>query len=197
MIRQLINPFRYIAGGYALAIGVVLIVLTSLIGFFSHTHFPDVISVKLGTDYTVGYYIIQSLLNWIVVSDLLFLVSIIFSKSKVRVIDVFGTQALARSPYLLAALVGFSDAMTRFGDYILYHLMNQGEPIQLSDGAIIIAICLIIFVVLMTIWLITLMYNAFKVSANLKEPISIFLFIGSLIAAIIISAFLNLHLIKF
>ena len=196
MIRKFINPFRYLAGGYALIIGVSIILITSVIGFFSQTHFPDVISVKIAPAFPLKYYILQGLMNWLVLSAVFYLLSVFFSKSRVRFIDVLGTQSVARFPYLLAALTGFSNAMSRFGDYILYEIMDKGEPVVLGSWAFSSAIALIVFIILMTIWLVVLMYNAFIVSANLKGPKSIFLFIGGLITAILISAFLNTQLIK-
>ncbi|ALO14650.1 hypothetical protein L21SP5_00983 [Salinivirga cyanobacteriivorans] len=67
---------------------------------------------------------------------------------------MLGTQALARFPYFLAALTGSSDAMNRFGDYILYQVMDKGEPVVLGSETILTAIMLIVFIILMTIWLV-------------------------------------------
>ncbi|WP_462280304.1 hypothetical protein, partial [Salinivirga cyanobacteriivorans] len=184
------------AGGNAFVIGVLVVLTTSLVGLYSQVHFPDVISVKMAPPFPLKYYILQGLMNWVVLSTVFYLLSVIFSKSRVRFIDVLGTQALARFPYLLAALTGFSDAMNRFGDYILYQVMDKGEPVVLGSETILTAIMLIVFIILMTIWLVVLMYNAFSVSANLKGPKSIFIFIGGLITAILISAFLNTQLIE-
>ena len=196
MIKKIFNPFRQIAGGYSLAIGILIILLTSVISFYSHIHFPDIISVKTCQELPLHYFIIQNLINWLVVSIILYLISIFFSKSKIRLIDMFGTQALARFPYLFASFIGFSNAMDAFGNYIFYQLLNQGEPVTLSTTAIIVAIALIIITLFLTIWLIILMFNAFKVSTNLKGAKLILIFIISLIISIVISSLLTNQLIQ-
>lgn len=193
-IKRLFNPFEYIAGSYSLIIGVLIILFTSLISFFSNTHFTDVISVKTGANYPMYYYIIQNLLNWVVISSILSFIAMFFSKSRIRIIDIFGTQALARAPYLLAALIGFSSSVDHLGKYILWHFMQLGEPIELGILAMVIAISLVVFTLLLSVWLIALMYNAFSVSANLKGFKSIILFVAGLIISIIISSLLNIQL---
>ena len=167
MIKKFINPFEYIAGVNSLGLGILILLLTSVIGYFSNTHFPDLISVKV------------------------YLAAIIFSKSSIRLIDIFGTQALARSPYLFASLVGFSNSMNTFGRYLVWTYMKQGEPVDITTFQIIIALMLTVFVILLTIWLIILMFNAFKVSANLKGIKLSIIFIVVLIISMIFSVFTN------
>lgn len=194
--NKLFNPFVYIAGTYSLILGVLIILLTSIICFFSNTHFSDIISVKTGPQYHLYYYIVQNFMNWIVISLVLYVIAIFFSKSRVRIVDMFGTQALARTPYVLVALIGFSDSMDDLGKYILWHFMQIGESTELGLLAMIIAITLVIFTLLLSIWLVALMYNAFRVSANLKGIKSILLFVVGLIVAILISSLLNIQLIQ-
>jgi len=196
MIKKLLNPFVYIAGGYSLLIGLLIIFCTSVIGFYSNIHFPDILSVKTGPDYPILYYILQSIANWLVISAILYLFAVVFSKSKIRSIDIFGTQALARFPYLIAALTGFSNTMDKFGRYILWQLLEQGEPVVMSAGAITLAIVLIVFTLFLTIWMVALMFNAYKIASNLKRGKLIITFITSLILAIVLSAFINSKLIQ-
>ena len=108
MSKYLFNPFRYIAGWESMAAGILVLLATSVIGYYSHIHFPDIISVK--TNPGIPYYVllVENGLNWLVPSIVLYLAALIFSSSSVRVVDVFGTQALARAPYLIAAFTGFS-----------------------------------------------------------------------------------------
>ena len=196
MIKKLLNPFVYIAGGYSLLIGLLIIFCTSVIGYYSNIHFPDILSVKTGPDYPVSYYILQSIANWMVISTILYLFAVVISKSKIRLIDIFGTQALSRFPYLFTALIGFSNSMDKFGRYILWQLLEQGNPVDMSAGTMTIAIVLIIVTLFLTVWMVALMFNAFKVAANIKGPKLIILFITSLILSIALSAFFTNQLIK-
>jgi hypothetical protein len=190
-MKLLLNPFNQIAGFKSLSIGILVLLFTSIVGFFSNTHFPDIISVKISPDYPVWYFIVQGLLNWIVVSIIFYIAAILFSKSSVRIIDIFGTQALARTPYLFASFIGFSDAINVFSKYLLWTLMHQGEPITISVIEIIVAVLLLVLTLLLTIWLITIMFNALKVSANLKGIKLVSVFITGILCATIISAILN------
>ncbi len=197
MIKKFLNPFVYIAGGYSLLIGLLIIFCTSVISYYSNIHFPDILSVKTSSDYPVLYYLIQNIANWLVISTVLYLFAIVFSKSKIRLIDIYGTQALARFPYLFAALIGFSNVLDKFGQYILWQLLEQGEPVVMSAGAITIAIVLIVVTLFLTVWLVAMMFNAFKVAANIKGSKLIITFIIGLILSIIISVLTTNQLIKF
>jgi hypothetical protein len=196
MIKKLINPFENIAGVQSLIWGLLIILFTSITGYFSHTHFPGILSVKTSPDFPVSYFIIQGFLNWLVVSTFFYIASILFSKSSVRVIDIYGTQALSRAPYLFASFIGFSGAIENFGKYVLWKFMQQGEPVEIRTAGIIVAILLMVFTLILTIWLIVLMLNAFKVSANLKGNKLALIFILVLIASIAISSILNNALLQ-
>ena len=196
MIKKLFNPFTYIAGERSLIAGIAVILATGVIGFFSHMHFPNILSVKTSPDFPLQYYLMQNIVNWLVISTILYLISILFSKSSVRIVDVFGTQGLARFPYLISAFIGFSASLEKFGEYVLWELLNQGEPVELSTLAMVIAIFLITLTLLLTIWLIILSYNAFKVSSNIKGPKSVWLFILGLLLSIFITEFITNQMIQ-
>jgi hypothetical protein len=195
MNNILFNPFRYIAGIKSLALGLTILLTTAIIGFFSHTHFPDLISVKNGADFPLSYFVVQSLVNWIVISLILYLFAVFSSHSRIRIIDIFGTQALARAPYLIASIIGFSGTLEKFGNYVLWTALKTGVETTISSGEVTVAILMIIFSLLLTIWLVALMYNAFKVSANLKGTKSALLFIISFVLSMGITIFLNRILI--
>lgn len=195
MFEKVFNPFKYVAGMRSLILGLAFILATSILGFFSQTYFPDVISVKIGADRSFFNSIIQNFLNWFVVSTLFYLASIILSKSKIRIIDIFGTQALARFPYLFMALTGFSESMDAFGNHLLWKYLQSGEPIEISMIQKVMAISLMFVSALLTVWMVILMYNAFKVSANLKGPKLIWAFITVMILSMVILSNISKYLI--
>jgi hypothetical protein len=195
MITKLLNPFKYIAGVKSLVVGILIILVTAYIGYTSNTHFPDLISIKTCPDLPVWYFVIQSLSNWIVFSSLLYLFAIVGSPSSIRFVDIFGTQALARVPYLIASFIGFSDSINKFGKYMLWTLLQKGESISLSTGNFVIAISLLILTFLLTIWLVALMYNAFKVSANLKGTKAVVFFIIVFIVSMVITGYISKYLL--
>jgi hypothetical protein len=194
MIAKLLNPFKYVAGVKSLVIGILIILVTAYIGYNSNTHFPDLISIKTCPDLPVWYFVIQSLSNWIVFSTLLYSCAIVGSPSSIRFVDIYGTQALAHFPYLIASFIGFSDSINKLGKYMLWTLLQKGESISLSTGNFVIAISLIILTFLLTIWLVALMYNAFKVSANLKGTKAVILFIMVFIVSMVITGYISTYL---
>lgn len=191
MLEKLINPFFYIAGTRSLILGLLFLLATSVIGYYSHTYFPDVISIKLDANFPFWHSIVQNVMNWFVVSSLLYLAAILLSKSSIRMVDIFGTQALARFPYFLASFIGFSGAMKTYGEYLLWTYLKQGEPIEISTMEKIIGISLTIISLGLTIWMVTWMFNAFKISANLKGPKLVLTFIIVMIISMVILSYLS------
>jgi len=195
-MNKLLNPFRYIAGWESLAAGVIVLLLTSVIGYFSHIHFPDLISVKTNYGLPFSVLLAQGVSNWLLFSIFIYIAALIFSSSKVRAVDIFGTQSLARFPYIFAALTGFSGAFNKFGNYLMWTALHTGEPVQITTGEIALAISLMLITLLLTAWMITLMFNAFKVSANLKGAKLIVPFIVSFIASLVVTGIISNYLIK-
>jgi len=190
-MNKFFNPFRYIAGLRSLLAGIVILLLTAVTGYFSHTHFPDLISIKLSPAFPLWYFVVQVFTNWLVISVVLYLLALIFSSSSVRIVDIFGTQAVARFPYLLAALTGLFGALSKFGKYIMYVQFHRGEPVDISSGEVAFAVFLMLLSLLFSIWTIILMYNAFRVSANVKGGKAVVLFITAFIISMVATFFLS------
>ncbi len=194
-IRKLFNPFEEIAGSKALFYGLLAMMLTGFTGYFSHIHFPDALSIKVIPEYLpLGYYFMQQLIIWLIPSLIFYGFAFFGSSSSVRVVDVFGTMALARFPYLFAAPLGFSGSIKRFGDYIMAMVMEQDMKATITTFDIIMAIILMFVMILLTVWLVALMYNAFRVSSNIKGGKAVGMFIAGLFISIIATMFANMWL---
>ena len=105
----LFNPFRFLAGGKALAWGLTCIALTAWLGGIFDYRSTGVISFQRTAPAPLGHAITQGLMAWAILGILLYIGGRLISRSRVRLIDVFGTQALAlaraRAPGLLIALI--------------------------------------------------------------------------------------------
>ena len=123
--QWLFNPFRFIAGFQALLIGLAIILLSGFIGSFGNTHFDGVLDVHKGLSAPVWFFLIEGLIDWICLVVPLFLFGLIVSRSSFRIVDVIGTQALARWPYLIVSLVMFPDANRRVPEYIVSRVMQN------------------------------------------------------------------------
>ena len=90
----LFNPFRYIAGAGALGLGLLAIILMAVLGYLGHTHLDGVLDVHAGPPGPLHDFILQGLLDWLLLS-LTLLATALILRLKFRLIDLWGTQALA------------------------------------------------------------------------------------------------------
>lgn len=180
----LFNPFKYVTGFHALLLGVGVIVVSALVAWPGKTHFDGVLDLHIGFEAPVWVFFAEGILNWLCLAVPLYFFGLIISKSAPRFIDVFGTQALARWPYLIAALVMLPEANRRFSTELLQAVNKGGfalASINYADMTIFI-FCSIAGLV-MLVWMVVLMYRAYAVSCNLRGAIPIVTFIISLIGA--------------
>lgn len=192
----LFNPFRFIAGYQALLIGLAAIVLTSLLGSLSNTHFDGVLDVHTGLQAPLWFFLAEGLINWMSLAIPLLLLGLIISRSSFRTIDVIGTQALARWPYLVAAIAMLPEANRKVLGYLIAKY-TQGHTSTLINGADMAIFAVAMFLaVLMLIWMVALMYKAYSVSCNIKGPKAIVTFIIGLIGAEVISKIAILALFR-
>ena len=132
----LFNPFHFLAGGPALAWGLACIVLTASLGGAFDYRYTGVLSFQLATPTPIWLAITQGLAAWAVPSVLLYAGGRLLSRSpvrsRVRAIDVFGTQALARAPGLLMALIVVSPPFRDLTDALIYEGTSQFSIAQLT-----------------------------------------------------------------
>lgn len=167
----LFNPFKKLAGFKALLLGIAIMLITSGIAYFSYCHFDGALDAHIGESGAFRVYVLEFVIDWLSIAIIFYLTGILFSKSRIRWFDVAGTTALARYPYLFLALLAFALPITK-----------EGFPI-INIRFIVVTI----LILLVTIWYIALLYNAFRVSCNLKKEKAIPAFIVALIIAEILS----------
>ena len=168
----LFNPFHFLAGGQALAGGLVCIALTAWLGGIFDYRFTGVISFQRTAPAPLWHAMAQGIIAWVIPSALLYIGGRLISRSRVRPIDVFGTQALARVPGLLIALIvvspPFRDLTTSLITQGISHLSIVQLAILSSVGIVLI---------LLLVWMVLLMYRAFAVSCNVAGGRAIAVFI--------------------
>ncbi len=171
----LFNPFHFLAGGQALAGGLVCIALTAWLGGIFDYRFTGVISFQRTAPAPLWHAIAQGLMAWAIPSVLLYIGGRLISRSRVRPIDVFGTQALARAPGLLIALIvvspPFRDLTTSLITRGISHLSTAQLALLSSVGIVLI---------LLLVWIVLLMYRAFAVSCNVAGGRAIAVFIAAI-----------------
>jgi hypothetical protein len=185
----LFNPFTYIAGWQALLVGLAAIVIAALLGSVGKTHFDGVLDLHIGAEAPLWFFIAEGFIDWLSLAIVLLLAGLILKGAGFRVIDVFGTQALARWPMLFSAAVGILPANQRVTEALVKMIQNPNQPpvFPIADTAVFAAAMIIILV--MTVWMVALMYRAYAVSCNLKGAKAIISFIAALLIAESVSKF--------
>ena len=176
MIKKwLFNPFQFIAGWQAIIAGLVIMLITSILAYFSGAHFDGVLDAHFALPHTPVFpyrvFVYEQLNAWLCTFLLLYIAGFLSSKSKIRLIDVAGTISVARLPLFFASIIGFVP---------LLHLYPSIKNVY---GILIWGLLLL----LLFIWMMILLYNAYRISCNIKGTTAVWTFIVAIIFAEVIS----------
>ena len=177
LARWLFNPFVRVAGANSLAAGLAVIVLGGLAAAGAGIRFDGLLDMHFVHAVPVSLPILEGLLNWVVITILLALVARLFGGgSGVRLIDIAGTQALARAPLGLAAAIcalpWIQNALAETSS-----ALQSGAFNALGPGALVGSLAMLAGIG----WMVVLMWNAFRVSCNMKGGRAVALFIGAVV----------------
>jgi hypothetical protein len=178
----LFNPFIYIAGWPALFIGLAAILVAGFLGSFSNTHFDGVLDIHSGASAPLWVFLSAGIINWLCMSISLFIFGKAVSKTPFRLIDLFGTQAMARYPLFFAVLTTLPAGYLRFTHYLVQGASGSVNVVDALFFASAVAMML-----LSIVWMIILMYKGYSVSCNIKGGKAAGTFIGGIIMAEILS----------
>jgi hypothetical protein len=181
VLTWLFNPFHYIAGGTALGIGLAVIVVAGVLASFTDSHFDGVLDFHSGLPAPFWLPALEGLINWVCMAVLLLAAGKVASKSRFRILDVFGTQALARWPGLLTAAATFIPgyyAQVRQLATLNFTIDPANAPGFITASVVIIAA---------TVWMLVLMYRAYAVSCNVSGLRGFVSFVPALLVAEVLS----------
>ncbi len=187
MKKWLFNPFEIIAGFTSLFIGLGIILLSSVICYFGKVHLDGVLDLHAGSNVSWTMAFLEGIINWLTITLILFITGLIISKSSIRFIDVAGTQALARFPYLLASLSAFMFPTEKIMHYFEWKFLQKGDAVELGGMDVFLFGIQTLIMLACAIWIIALMYRAYSISSNVKGTRGIISFIVGLLVAEIIS----------
>ncbi len=168
--QWLFNPFSFVAGYQALFLGLGIMLISALFGFLGNTHFDGVLDVHI-QDWKLRYgvFLAEGIIDWMSLAIPLFFFGLIVSTSSLRIIDVFGTQALARWPYLITSIVMLPKATERFGIYLLSRFTSTAASVTMNYTDMLIFIFAIIVAIFMAVWMVALMYKAYTCIVQYKR----------------------------
>jgi hypothetical protein len=153
----LMNPFTRIAGWQAFGLGLIFVVLMGFLGTYSGIAFDGVIDMHLiDTSLLQSFLFLATDLVCLVV--VMWITGLIVSKN-FRFIDILGTMTLAKAPFLILAISGFFTTAPDLSE------IYKNPYVVFQSASFIILMVLSMPVI---IWSIALMYNALKISCDVK-----------------------------
>ena len=188
--RWLFNPFVRIGGEQALAIGLGVIVVSGLVAAAGGVHFGGLLEIRPGFSVSWWVPVVEGLVNWSVISLLLVLISFLVAPRTVRLVDIAGTQALARVPLLLAALACVP-APVRDGNAELVTAALEGRLATPTAATLVAGL----FAGACGIWMVWLMWKAFAVSCNQRGARAVAIFVVAVIAGVLATQFLLIRML--
>ena len=196
----LFNPFYYVAGGTALGIGLFVMMIASLVGAATNHHFDGVIDLHWGPPAPAWVFVAENLINWLVMGVLVYLAGRLISRSRIRPLDVFGTQALARAPMAVALFCVLLPGFRRVTEHLVGQLAQN--PTRFQSGAsggvltafaqvspldLAVFVLAVILALLLLVWTVLLMYRAFAVACNVGGGKAIGLFAAAILLGEVLS----------
>ena len=160
----LLRPFEKIAGWPALSWGVTGMAVSTVLSYYSGYHYHGLMHFGPAPNDAWWVYAVEHLVVWLVPALLFWLGGLILSGSRIRPIDVFGTVAFAQLPLLGMNAFNFLPAMQRLKAFdINLPVIETMEMDRFASDLFLMMLGFIFFV-----WMLIWMFNALKVSCNLK-----------------------------
>ena len=164
-VKLIVNLFIRIAGGQALIWGFLGLIVSTLLCWISGYHYHGLLHFGPAPNPAWWCYLAEHLIVWLIPALLFYLGGLFLSHSRIRVIDVLGTVLFAQLPLLGMNLISLLPAMRMMSQMN----MNMSPEEMLAQPYFILAMILTLlglpFLILTLIW----MFNALKVSCNLKQ----------------------------
>lgn len=183
MKNKLFNPFVQIAGQKALLIGLGIALLSMALSLLFQARFDGVIDLHFVETVTFQDALFDQFNVLLCVTICLFAIAKTVAKTNVRFIDILGTTSLARFPFLLLPWFNINQKMWGISEQMIRSLTTNPTSIAFESTDIAYLAISSLVSLLAIIWYVTLLYNAYKVSTNLKGG----RLVGSFIAGILIA----------
>lgn len=187
-----LDPFARIAGWQALGWGLLVqagMVAVAVSGGVLYDGAADLhIAPKQGPAW---FYGALPVLTWLVVALVFLGAGKLFSRSRQRVVDYFGTVALARFPYLVAGVLMHPAVLggpfLELGKAVVGAAPEQIMQRLLHSPGLPWAILGLVLTLLLVVWLALLTYRALTASSGLRFPKAAWVFLGAAFVAEILT----------
>lgn len=164
VFERMVNPFIRIAGMRALMWGLVGMLVSTWMSWMSGYHYHGLLHFGPAPNPAWWCYLVEHLIVWLVPAALFYLGGLLWSPSRIRAVDVWGTVLFAQLPLLGMNAINMLSAMQALIN------MDMSVPVEdlMKQPDIILAMIFSLvglpFLIFTLIW----MFKAVKVSCNLK-----------------------------
>ena len=164
-IERVVNPFIRIAGMQALLWGVVGLVVSTLLSGLSGYHYHGLLHFGPAPNSAWWCFVAEHLIVWLVPATLFYIAGKVLSNSQIRMIDVYGTVLFAQLPLIVMNLIYLLPPMQAIAQ--LDSTMAPTEILAIPNlhWAIFLSLFGLLFILFSLVW----MFQALKVSCNLKQ----------------------------
>jgi hypothetical protein len=183
----LFNPFNKIAGIKSLLLGLIATIIIIAISYFSHTRFDGVLDIHCGIQSPFLIYVMDNLISWLSLIIVFYPLSLFTTRFRARFLDVAGTMLLSRFPLIIPSFICFYLNRCEISNFFEAKFLHTNVEYSVQTMDWILFFVAIITIIIVTIWYIALLYQAFKVNTNLKGIKATVIFIVSLLLAEILS----------
>lgn len=159
LLAWLFKPFLFLGGGRGMAWGAVILFLHIPLAMLLDIRFSGALDIHLGTNVDLIYTPIMDLLiAWGLMTICMYLAAKLFS-SPIRLIDIAGAVAIARVPLLVSIIPAM---------FLLPDVRTAEEVLSLETTEMVWLMTAAFVTFIFLIWLLVLLFHAFKINSNLK-----------------------------
>ncbi len=164
--KNFISPFGKTAGVKALLWGLAGIAVSVVSSVFSGWHAHGLLHFGAADNNVWWVHLLEYVIIWLVPAAIIYGLGAALSKSRIRMIDVFGTVLFAQIPLAVMnlgyLLPGMKKLLTVVGTSSLQ--LDVLLATVMTPSFIVAALVMLAILALMLVWL----FNAVRVSCNLK-----------------------------
>lgn len=190
--KTIFNPFERFDEKLLLLIGIITVILSIIIGYWTNTTFTSIYKIDILENTSIRNTALPTVLSFSIAIAVLFILGKLLNR-KTRIIDIVNTVLISQLFLLPIQLIGKISYMQQAGKNIIQYQSNPSGTFPFLDFLIMISLTVVTITTL--IYSMTLYYNGFKTATNIKkwQHIVLFCFV-SIISAILCQLTIN-HII--
>jgi hypothetical protein len=161
-----------------------VILLSGAICYVGGVHFNGILDVHIGYGGPLWLYMAEGLFDWLCMVLALQLLGAMVAPARFRFIDMLGTQALARWPYLVVACVSLLPGFSRTMTYLAETAKKTEPAVTVSGLDVTVTITVVLVTLAAMILMVLLMYRSYvTATAVTQQRKKIISFIVALLCA--------------